>query len=257
MKLKILLIFVLTILTYNSFSQSNFRRWSVGATGGMTIDNMDFRYDNPPGADYPDAKKSFTTNKSSIFGVNADYYITPYVSTGLYVNKTNLKNGRDAYGRMYKADFISVELKTSVVVGQFYKYEVENWLLVLKNLYGAVGLGYFSGKNNVSDFPGIKGVPFTRQHPDDLGKSSFQGFTVPLEVGYHVNFYDSYDEIRHVVSINYRTNFTTTDNINGFSDNLNTGLQNLFKDTYSSINLTYKYHFGAFGTYYKPVRSFF
>ena len=257
MKSKILLILFLTFLSYRSFSQSNFRRWSVGVTGGVTIDNMDFRYDNPPGADYPNATKKFETNKGSIFGIVSDYNITPYISTGLYISQAKLQNGRDAYGRMYKADLTSIELKGSVVVGQFFKYDVDNWLLLLKNFYGGIGVGYITGKNNVGDFPGVKGVPYTRQHDHDNGKSEFSGITMPIEVGYHVNFFDDYDEIRHVLSINYRTNFTTTDDINGYNDDLSTGLQNLFKDTYSSLNITYKYHFGAFGTYYKPIRSFF
>jgi hypothetical protein len=257
MKLRIQLIFVLTFLSYQSFSQSNFRRWSVGVTGGMTVDNMDFRYDNPAGSDYPNATKTFGINKGSIFGVSADYNITPYIATGLYINRDYLKNGRDAYGRMYKANLSSFELKGTVVVGQFYKYDVDNWLLLLKNFYGGIGLGYVTGSNNVGNFPGVKGVPYTRQHKDDLGKSTFQAFTMPIEIGYNVDFYDDYDEIRHVLSINYRTNFTTTDNVNGYNDNLNTGLQNLYKDTYSSLNISYKYCFGAFGTYYKPIRSFF
>ncbi len=47
MKSKILLLLTFISLSFNTFSQSNFRRWSVGLHPGITIDNMDFRYDRP------------------------------------------------------------------------------------------------------------------------------------------------------------------------------------------------------------------
>ncbi|TAF44495.1 MAG: hypothetical protein EAZ51_07145 [Sphingobacteriales bacterium] len=271
MKPKILLLLILTFISLNTFSQSNFRRWSVGIHPGVTIDNMDFRYDKPVGYNY-EATKDFQTNKQLIFGVTTDFYITPYISVGLDLNKVYLKNGPDNYHRMYRSDFYSAEFKGGLVMGQFFRYDVDNWLLLFKNFYVASGVGILWGNNDVKPFnPNITGYPIAgvspgtiignplghRQHDKDDGQSKFTGITVPLEVGYNVNFFDDYDEIRHVVSIGYRTNFTTTDNINGYADRANVGFRNIYRDTYSSVNLTYKYHFGAFGTYYKPIRSFF
>jgi len=270
MKSKLLLILTLTVLSHNTFSQSNFRRWSIGIHPGVTIDNMDFRYDRPNGFNN-EGLKDFETNKQSIFGVNGDFYVTPFVSIGLDLNKVSLKNGLDDYHRIYRSEFYSVEFKGAVVMGQFFKYDVDNWLLLFKNFYVGSGVGFLWGSNNVKDFnPSLDpyrgptsnmlkqgNPPGHRQHDKDDGKSIFNGVTVPVEIGYNVNFFDDYDEIRHVVSIGYRTNFTTTDNINGYADRTNAGFRNLYRDTYSSVNITYKYHFGAFGTYFKPIRSFF
>lgn len=270
MKSRILLIFVLTFICSHSFSQSNFRRWSVGINTGGTIDYMDFRFDKPEGFNYP-GKKVFETNKGLVIGLNTDYYVTPYVSIGLYGNYGRLRNGPDDYRRQYQTDFTSIEFKGTVVVGQFFRYDVDNWLLLFKNFYFATGFGFITGKNNVKDYDIAKDFGPTdasgykrsenplgyRQHAGDFGQSSYGAITVPVEVGYHVNCFDDYDEIRHVISIGFKTNFTGTDNINGYSDNINAGFQNLFRDTYGSLNLSYKYHFGSFGTYYKPIRSFF
>lgn len=270
MKSKILLISVFTCIFTNSYSQSNFRRWSVGVNTGGTIDYMDFRYDKPRGYNFV-GTKGFETNKNLALGLTTDYYVTPYVSVGLYASKLWLKNGPDDYHRQYKADLMSFEFKGTVVAGQFFRYDVDNWLLLFKNFYFATGLGYVTGTNNVGDYdPSLdpyqtangalayQGNPLgNRQHKGDFGQSKFGALTVPVEVGYHVNFFDDYDEIRHVVSLGFKTNFSFTDNINGYSDNINAGFQNLFKDTYGTLSLSYKYHFGDFGTYYKPIRSFF
>jgi hypothetical protein len=270
MKSKILLLVAFISLSLHTFSQSNFRRWSVGLHPGVTIDNMDFRYDKPNGYNF-EGSKNIETNKQFILGLNADYYVTPYISVGLDFNKVSLKNGPGDYHRMYRSNFYSVELKGAVVIGQFFRYDVDNWLLLFKNFYLGTGVGYLWGSNNVKDFDksldpyqlptatlAYQGNPLGhRQHPLDDGKNIFNGVTMPLEIGYNVNFFDDYDEIRHVLSLSYRTNFTTTDDINGYADRQNAGFKNLYRDTYSSVNLTYKYHFGAFGTYYKPIRSFF
>lgn len=270
MKSRILLIFVLTFIFSSSFSQSNFRRWSVGINTGGTIDYMDFRFDKPRGYNF-EGSKSFETNKGLAIGLNTDYYVTPYVSVGLYGSYGRLKNGTDDYRRKYIADYMTFEFKGTVVAGQFFRYDVDNWLLLFKNFYFSTGFGYITGKNNVKDYDSAKDFGPTeangykrsenpignRQHPGDFGKSSFGALTVPVEVGYHVNCFDDYDEIRHVISIGFKTNFSTTDNINGYSDNINAGFQNLFTDTYGTLSISYKYHFGSFGTYYKPIRSFF
>lgn len=269
MKSRILFIFVLSFICTRSFSQSNFRRWSVGVTTGGTIDYMDFRYDRPRAFNLA-SDKDFETNKNLSFGLSTDYYVTPYVSVGLYANKLWLKNGPDNYRRQYKASLMSFEFKGTVVVGQFFKHDVDNWLLLFKNFYFSTGFGYLTGTNNVGDFDPLKDNGATingykrsdnplgnRQHAGDLGKSTFGAITVPVELGYQVNCFDDYDEIRHVISIGFKTNFTGTDNINGYSDNLNAGFQNLFRDTYGTLGISYKYHFGPFGTYYKPIRSFF
>ncbi len=266
MKLKLFfLTFCLLFVFAFVKAQSNFRRYSIGIHAGPTIDNTDFRYDNPKGANNPTAKYNFLINKSIQAGALFDYNITPYVAVGLHYNNVHLKNGVDSYNRQFKSSFSVFEIKGTFVVAQLFKYNVDPWLETFKNFYVCTGIGYLSGKNNVKDFDptmfnpslGIYNPPGYRQHKDDLGKSVFNGFTAPVEIGYQVSFYDDYDEIRGTLSLSYRTNFTTTDHINGFADNINAGLQNLKKDTYSSINLTYKYHFGPFGTYFKPVRSYY
>lgn len=272
MKFKSLLIITLTIICLKSYSQSNFRRWSVGLHVGQTIDNMDFRYDNVTGSNTK-AHKNFWTNKATVFGFETNYYVTPHISFGLDLTKGNLKNGVDSYHRTYKANFFSAEVRGEVLVAQFFKYDVDNWLLLFKNFYFGGGIGYVAGENNVKDFnPNIPGYPYAgtenpvgnplqyRQHTEDLAVGpSFSTLTVPMLVGYNINFFDDYDEIRHVISLSYKTNFTFTDNINGYADDnrSSSNFQNVFKDTYSSVNVCYRYHFGAFGTYYKPVRNFF
>lgn len=112
-----------------------------------------------------------------------------------------------------------------------------------------MGLGFISGTNNVADF-GSGSFP-SRQHANDFGKSKYNGvLSLPLSIGYFVNFYNVYQEPKVVLGINYKMNFTFTDDLDGYSDDPNI-FENNSKDVYTTLNLSLKYLFGPKGLYYR------
>jgi hypothetical protein len=140
-------------------------------------------------------------------------------------------------------------VKGSVALGQFIDFSYSPVFYNLRNLNASLGLGFINGTNNVADFG--SGTFPSRQHANDLGKSKFSGvLSLPATIGYFVNFYNVYQEPKIVLGVNYKMNFTFSDDIDGYNDNPAI-FQNNSKDVFTTMSFSLKYLFGPKGLYYK------
>jgi hypothetical protein len=88
-------------------------------------------------------------------------------------------------------------------------------------------------------------------HAGDIGKSKFSSVVaLPISIGYNINLYNAYQEVKFVVGFEYKTVFTTSDDLDGFADDPNM-FQNNSKDVYTSLGISIKYLFGPTGLYFK------
>ncbi|HET8829870.1 MAG TPA: DUF6089 family protein, partial [Pelobium sp.] len=96
-------------------------------------------------------------------------------------------------------------------------------------------------------------VPFPRRtHEDDRGKSEFSSvIALPISIGYNLNIYNVYQEVKFVVGFQYKMVFTTSDDLDGFADDPNKGFQNNAKDAYTTMGVSLKYLFGPKSLYFK------
>jgi len=233
-----------------AYSQANFSRIAIGIAGGYTSNFSGLTY----GAGGPipgfEPNKTIFINKSKVIGGSLDYYFTPFINGGIEYNSVELKDGTDKHNRAFVSKFSSIEIRGSVAVGQFIDYSYSPFLYAIRNVNAGFGLGFISGSNNVADFG--SGLFPSRQHPDDLGKSTFSGVvSLPATIGYNVNIYDAYQETRVVIGFNYKMNFTSSDDIDGYSDDPRAGFNNKNNDVYTSLGVSVKFLFGPKGLYFK------
>lgn len=253
------IIFTLLLLTaLKAYPQANFNRIGLGFTGGLTTAYTGLTYgESPiPGLAGFNPTKGLTLNKSKTFGASLDYYFTPFITGGIEYNMVQLKDGTDKHNRAFISDFSSIEIRGNVAAGQFIDFSYSPFLYAIRNVNASIGLGFISGKNNVSDYNPTLSVddPTSfprRMHANDIGKSEFSGvLSVPLTIGYNINLYNAYQEVKFVVGFNYKTVFTMSDDIDGFNDDPAT-FQNTSKDVYTTFNVSLKYLFGPTSLYFK------
>lgn len=238
------------LITSQSFSQANFSRIGIGLQGGLSTAYTGLSYDNSLGAPFPNASKGIGTNKSQALGGSLDYYFTPFISAGVEYNSVSLKDGPDQHRRQFVSTFSSIEVRGNVAAGQFIDFSYSPVLYNLRNLNASLGFGVISGKNNVQNFT-VAGAPFSRQHPNDQGKSEFKNvLALPATIGYNLNIYNGYDEVAFVLGLNYKMVFTFSDDIDGYNDDP-TVFANNSKDAYTTLSFSVKYLFGPKGLFYK------
>jgi hypothetical protein len=248
-KITFAIIILTTFFTLKVCAQANFSRVSVGISGGLTSNFTGLTYGLSPIIPGYDPQKTLLINKSRVVGGSLDYYFTPFINAGIEYNSVQLKDGTDKHNRAFVSDFSSIELRGTVSAGQFIDFSYSPFLYAIRNVNAGLGLGFISGKNNVADFG--SGTFPSRQHPNDLGKSEFSGVVaIPITIGYNLNIYDVYQETKFIIGLNYKMNFTSSDDIDGFSDDPRI-FDNQNKDVYTSFTVSAKYLFGPKGLYFK------
>ncbi|MFC5284086.1 hypothetical protein [Pedobacter alpinus] len=257
--MKKLIIALLLFTSVKVYSQANFSRIGVGINGVITAayTGLTFGISDLPGLAGFNAKKGITTNKSKVIGGSLDYYFTPFIIGGIEYNQVQLKDGPDKHNRAFISDFSSIEIRGNVAVGQFIDFSYSPFLYAIRNVNAGFGIGFISGKNNVLPYDATKLVsdpdPYPRRmHANDLGKSEFSSvISLPLSVGYNLNLYNAYQEVKFVIGFNYKMVFTSSDDLDGFADDASVGFQNNAKDVYTSYGISLKYLFGPTGLYFK------
>ena len=247
--MKKLLVILLLFGALTAYSQANFSRIAVGAGGGLTTAYTDLSFGLSPIIPGFNPVRGLATNKSKYFGGSIDYYFTPFISAGIEYNSAELKDGTDKHNRAFVSKLSSIEIKGTVAVGEFIDFAYSPFLYNIRNVNASLGLGFISGTNNVADFG--SGLFPSRQHANDFGKSKYGGvLSIPASIGYNFNIYDVYQEIKFVVGVNYKINFTLSDDIDGYSDNP-AMMENNSKDVYTTLGVSIKYLFGPKGLYYR------
>lgn len=258
--MKKLIFILLLFVSVQAFSQSDFNRIGFGLTGGLTtaFTGLSYGISEIPGLAGFNPKKTLAINKSKVLGGSLDYYFTPFIYGGLEYNMVQLKDGPDKHNRAFISDFTSIEVRGNVSAGQFIDYSYSPFLYAIRNVNAGLGIGFIKGKNNVADWPvgstaADTGLPFPRRtHKDDLGKSKFSSvIALPISIGYNLNIYNAYQEVKFVVGFQYKMVFTTSDDLDGFADDPNASFQNNAKDAYTTMGVSLKYIFGPKALYFK------
>lgn len=257
--MKKLIFILLLFISVQAFSQAEFSRIGFGISGGVTTAYTGLTYglSELPGLAGFNPKKTLTINKSKVLGGSLDYYFTPFIYGGLEYNMVQLKDGPDKHNRAFISDFTAIEVRGNVSAGQFIDYSYSPFLYAIRNVNAGIGIGFISGKNNVADWPvgttASDPGPFPRRtHGGDLGKSKFSSVVaLPISIGYNLNLYNVYQEVKFVVGFQYKMVFTTSDDLDGFADDPNQGFQNNAKDAYTTMGVSLKYLFGPKSLYFK------
>lgn len=204
------------------FAQTNFYKLSVGAGAGPAA----------AFADLDDHTFSFAAY------VATEYYMTPYITIGIEVQKGELAGGNittDRNHRQFVNSYLSGTGNIKFALGEILSsYQLNNQLLYnLRGLYAGVGFGYIKNK--------ISNVRYYGNNFYPGADSSVEGL-VPLNLG--INFYlpDQWGHTRFTINLNLQHNIAIGEGLDGYGD---AGAQH--NDMYTYATAGVKYHFGSFG----------
>ncbi|ADY53461.1 hypothetical protein Pedsa_2922 [Pseudopedobacter saltans DSM 12145] len=251
MKRTLTLFVTFVISLTGAFAQSQFYNIAIGVNAGMTTAFTGMNYDKGLEA-FKGNKKDLMINKAPSFGVSLDYYFTPFLNAGIEYNINQLKDGPDKHNRQFTSNFSTIELRAGAALGQFVDYTYNDILYLLRGLNMSLGYGVLSGTNSVEDYNPSLGVNPAgyRQHAGDIGKSKFNNVSMfPITIGYNHVIYNQYDEQKILLGVNFKTVFTTSDDIDGFNDDPKI-FNNKAKDLYNVFGISIKYMFGPRSLYY-------
>ena len=212
--------------------QSNFYRFSGGIGAGGIYS-------------FTDVKKGAFSNA---YVANLDYHITPFITAGLEGQFGSIKGGGDGglpdvHGRKFKNTYKSFTVNAKVRAGEFTDFYYNDFLNYTKGFY--VGIGAGAIMNNLE---GSDGVIRTKIQPDLSvypfpGVSKGTNIALPLNLGIDFYFPDGWGDIRYIVNINYQTNFTFGEGLDGYNDP-KSKFENYAPDMYNFLSVGAKYSFG-------------
>lgn len=246
--LALLLIFV----TATAFGQSNFYRLSAGLGGGGSYS-------------YTDVEKGAFSYAAAL---NLDYYFTPFITAGLEVQSGVLKGGgksgeADKNGRMFTNNFMAVNANLKFRAGEITDFYYNDFLNYTKGFYIGTGLGMINNKmsDNIREKPYLdsNGNPIIENGKVKMyqfpGSDKSTNFYIPLNVGIDFYFPDGWGDIRYVLNVNYQTNVTFGEGLDGYDDTLTIRKQlGSFPDIYNVLSVGFKYTFGPKGLSSKTIR---
>ena len=226
-----------------SAQQFNFKRYGIGLSTGVTH----------AFTDVPEMKIA-----PSIV-LTADYFITPFVSTYLDLQFGNIKGGSkevdfanlpNKHGREFSNSYLSATLNTRLALGQLVYYEDNRIVNAIKGLYLGLGVGLI--QNNVKN---VRVQPLVQ--PNQTvgyvfpGVNNSTNVTVPLNVGINFEIKDSWSETRYILGVNYQSNLTFGEGLDGYNDPPEIFENNGF-DMYNMGTISFKYCFGPSHGFYRP-----
>lgn len=234
---RILISTVLLALTLQSFAQSNFYKFSIGAGAGIT--------------------QSFTDVRKHDFGLagygTIDYLFTPYVSLGLEFQKGEINGGdinTDPYNRQFINSYQAISVNGRISLGQLIDFSYNNLSNKLRGLYFGSGIGVV--QNNIT------GIRRTGIYDPDIyypGEDKSKDIFFPLNLGINFFFPDRDGFYRYVLNINAQSNVTLGEGLDGYDD---TAIRHRSgnPDIYAFYSVGIKYNFGKMGLYKKTFRRF-
>lgn len=235
---------IISILAVTANGQSNFYKISLGAGAGSTYSFTDVKQGAFSGA----------------FVANLDYHITPFITAGLEGQFGTIKGGGpdgqpDIHGRQYKNAYQAYTVNAKVRAGEFTDFYYSDFLNYTKGFYLGVGLGVVQNdlekRGNVIRTKAENGDPNNIYTFPGVSKSS--DTVLPLNVGIDFYFPDSFGDIRYIFNVNYQTNFTFGEGLDGYNDP-KPKFRNLSPDMYNFLSISAKYTFGPKGISGKSIR---
>lgn len=239
---KIIILFLFFGFSSASAQQFNYRRYSIGLSTGIT-----HAY-----TDVPEMK--FAPG----IAFTADYYITPFVATYLDLQFGNIKGGSkivdfahlpNRHGREYSNTYISATVNGRLALAQLVYYQDRRLLNAIRGLYLGLGAGFI--QNNVKN---VRVQPRQAWQTEDYifpGVDNSVNLTVPLNMGINFEFKDSWNETKYILGINYQSNLTFGEGLDGYNDPPAIFENNGF-DMYNMGTISLKYCFGPAHGFYRP-----
>jgi len=211
-------------------AQSNYYKMSLGAGAGAAVA-------------FGDLRKQVIT--PAVYGA-ADFYFTPYVSVGLEGQVGKLKGGDTSlYNKNFSNSYKAGNLNVRVAAGAFMKkrYVPNTFNTLVRGIYVGTGIGLL--RNDIKErYPTLNADPRINQ-----GKRKSWDALVPVNVGLNVGLKEKNGYERFVINLNFQSNFTFGEGMDGFDDNP-LFIPNSNSDIYTLTSVGIKYKFGRVG-YYK------
>ena len=204
------------------FAQTNFYKLSVGAGAGPAA----------AFADLDDHTFSFAAYAT------ADYYMTPYITVGIEIQKGELAGGNintERNRRQFINSYLSGTGNIKFALGEMLtSYQLKSQLIYnLRGLYAGVGFGYI--KNKVSN------VIYDGKNVYPGADSSLENL-VSFNVGINFYFPDQWEHTRFTLNLNLQHSIAIGEGLDGYYA---TGAKHNDMYTYATAGI--KCHFGSFG----------
>lgn len=211
----VIILFLLTLINYAAFAQRNFYKLNFGLGAGVTRAYTD----------YDQIEIGFAENAL------LDYYLTPYSSFGLEVQKGMLKGGENPQLK-FENQYLAVFGNGKVHFGEFlpFSYSQTSLEKILQGVYIGAGLGLI--KNEFSKLN--KALPTSKE------------IVAPLNVGIDFYLLDRAGENRFSINLNVQTVLALGDNLDGEFTRANDT-----NDWYQFFSVGLRYSFGFKGYYGK------
>lgn len=238
---RIFLFAFLFAVTFSSFAQSNFYKFSIGAGAGVT--------------------QSFTEVRKHDFGLagygTLDYLLTPFISIGLEAQKGQINSGdykTDPRNRQSVNSYLAGSVNGKIALGAFIDYQRDGLARKIRGLYVGAGIGAIK-----NDITGI--IRFDNQRPENPdgtpyrqpGEDTSKEIYFPLNIGINFYFADREDFYRYVLNFNYQGNITLGEGLDGYNDTGET-FKSGKPDVYTFFSVGLKYNFGKMGLSRKTFR---
>jgi hypothetical protein len=211
-------------------AQTNYYKLSVGAGAGAAVA-------------FGDLKNEVVT--PAVYAA-ADYYFSPYIAVGLEGQLGKLKGGDTAlYHANFSNSYKAGNLNARVSAGAFMKkrFVPNTFNTLIRGFYVGTGIGLL--RNNITErYPTQNNNPRINQ-----GKRSSWDALVPVNIGLNYGFKEKNGYERLTVNLNFQSNFTFGEGMDGFDDNPLFS-PNTNSDIYIFSSVGIKYKFGRVG-YYK------
>ncbi|MNR22140.1 hypothetical protein D3C85_1390800 [compost metagenome] len=160
-----------------------------------------------------------------------------------------LKGGNketDRYKREFTNAYKAITLNAKFRAGEFTDFYYSDFLNFTKGFYLGTGIGLIS--NNMNKIVRYRG---THEYP---GMDKKTDIVVPLNIGMDFYFPDGWGDMRYTFNINFQTNVTFGESLDGYNDAIVSGIDNLNPDIYNFLSVGFKYSFGPKGLTRKTIR---
>jgi len=234
-----LLIVLCALIINSSFAQSNYFKWSAGFGVGPNFSKTDVEKGNWGHTAYGEV----------------NHYLTPFVSLGVEAQYGLVQGGNirtDQHNRQFVNEYSSISLNFKMALGELIDFESSRFLDNIKGTYVGMGVGVI--RNNITDI--VRYKPLWASYDPGFGpfpgENKTNNLLVPLNLGYNYYLYDGYGYIRYAINLNFQSNFTFGEGLDGYDDP-STKFKNYSPDTYNAYTIGFKYFFGNTRAYHKTL----
>jgi hypothetical protein len=195
-----------------------------------------------------DLKKGFS---NQAYHGDFTYYYNPYMPIVLEFQVGKLRGGgntvaEDKDTRKFENKYKVLMLHLNYQLGDAIDYYRSDFLNIIKNFYGGIGVGAMFNNVNTNRFSLIdQGYQFP-------GKDKTVNLVVPVRFGYEFKIFDYYGVPKFGIDIGYQHNVTFGEGLDGYEDPTSK-FKNNAPDQYRQITIGLKYNFGAEHSYDKSI----